>query len=88
LADCQARHPQSLDSHVNLSLFALNLAKLALAPEQPCDSSLHFSIASFKRLALNQHLLELFISMFELEPTLIKSHPNYQNLCQYGAITS
>ncbi|MBO1348614.1 MAG: transposase [Hormoscilla sp. GUM202] len=88
LADCQARSPEALDSHVNASLTALNLAKTALQQSQPATDQLSFSIASYKRLALNEHLLNLFISMFDLEPTLIKSHPNYQNLLAYGAIAS
>ncbi len=37
-------------------------------------------------LALNEHLLNLFIDLFELEPTLIKSHANYRKLLDYGAI--
>jgi len=78
LTDCQARSPEAIDTHVNASLMALNLAKVALS----------FSLASFKRLALNQHLLDLFIDLFELEPTLIKSHANYQKLLDYGAIAS
>ena len=88
LADCQARHPDALDTHVNASLLALNLAKAALQSSSPSSKPMRFSIASFKRLALNHHLLELFISLFELEPTLIKSHPSYQKLLSYGAIAS
>lgn len=87
-ADCQARSPEALDSHVNASLMALNLAKAALQQSQPATSELSFSIASYKRLALNEHLLDLFISLFDLEPTLIKSHSNYQTLLGYGAIAS
>ena len=45
-----------------------------------------FSMATYKRLALNAHLLELFISMLGLDPTLIKSHPNYDLLLQYGSL--
>ena len=86
LADCQARSPEAIDTHVNASLIALNLAKVALQKSQPEIGSLSFSIASFKRLALNEHLLDLFIDLFELEPTLIKSHINYQKLLHYGAI--
>lgn len=88
LADCQSRLPESIDTHVNASLMALNLAKAALQQSQPTTDSLSFSIASFKRLALNGHLLDLFIDWFELEPTLIKSHPNYRKLLDYGAIVS
>lgn len=88
LADCQARCAQAIDTHVNASLLALNLAKAALKDPHPERKELSFSIASFKRLALNQHLLDIFIEMFELDPTLIKSHENYQTLLDYGAIAS
>ena len=45
-------------------------------------------MASLKRRALNQHLLERFIVNLDLEPSLIKSHPNYSTLCDYGAIAA
>lgn len=88
LADCQARSAEALDSHVNASLSALNLAKAALQAHPSTPAPLRFSLASYKRLALNEHLLNLFISWFELEPTLIKSHPAYEKLLAYGAIAS
>lgn len=88
LVDCQARSAEAIDTHVNASLMALNLAKVALQNNQREADSLSFSLASFKRLALNQHLLDRFIDQFDLEPTLIKSHPNYQKLLDYGAIAS
>ncbi|MBE7385886.1 MAG: hypothetical protein F6J95_031420 [Leptolyngbya sp. SIO1E4] len=87
LADCQARSPEAIDTHVNASLMALNLAKVALQEGQATES-LSFSFASFKRRALNEHLLDLFIEQFELEPTLIKSHVNYQKLLDYGTMAA
>ena len=91
LADCQARDLTKLDFHFNASLLALNLAKFqawqshqSSHPEKPFV----FSMASFKRLALNHHLLERFISLLDLEPTLIKSHPNFHSLCSYGVIAA
>ena len=39
-------------------------------------------------LGLNSHLLERFIDKLYLEPTLIKSHPNYSSLYDYGAIAA
>ncbi len=45
-------------------------------------------MASYKRIAFNDHLLERFISKLDLNPTLIKSHPNYENLHSYGIIAS
>ncbi|PZO46783.1 MAG: IS4 family transposase, partial [Phormidesmis priestleyi] len=47
-----------------------------------------FSMASYKRRKLNQHLLERFIHNLDLDETLIKSHPNYQSLCDYGTLVS
>jgi DDE superfamily endonuclease len=91
LCDCQSRQQQSLDFHFNASLAALNIAKLE---QQQTHSDTgedsqrqSFSMATYKRLALNEHLLERFISMLELDPTLIKSHPNYDSLLQYGSLT-
>ena len=88
LADCQARSPEAIDSHVNASLLALNLAKATLQETYREREPLSFSIASLKRLALNEHLVDLFIALFELESTSIKSHANYRKLLDYGAIAS
>jgi hypothetical protein len=90
LCDCQSRQQQSLDFHFNVSLAALNIAKLEQQKTQSNtgeDSQPQsFSMATYKRLALNGHLLERFISMLELDQTLIKSHPNYDSLLQYGSL--
>ena len=90
LCDCQSRHQQSLDFHFNASLAALNIAKLEQQRTQSDTGEetmpQSFSMATYKRLALNGHLLERFISMLELDPTLIKSHPNYDSLLHYGSL--
>jgi hypothetical protein len=97
LGDAQTRDQKRLDFHFNAALSALNWVKCAhfqglnaniIAPEsaqtppQPEPSSM----ASYKRVALNQHLLELLIEKLDLYPTLIKSHLNYSNLCKYEVI--
>jgi hypothetical protein len=89
LCDCQSRQELSLDFHFNVSLTALNIAKYEQLPTQSEDDaeSVSFSMATYKRLAFNQHLLERFISMLDFDLTLIKSHPNYQSLLQYGSLT-
>jgi hypothetical protein len=86
LGDCQSRQLQALDTHVNASLTALNLAKATLRQDSPRSQPVSFSIASLGRAALNQHLLDLFITQLDLDQTLIKSHPNFQNLCRYGTL--
>lgn len=91
LCDAQTRQPQTLDFHFNASLTALNLAKYEdqlCSQDNPKQALSPFSMASYKRVAFNDHLLERFISMLELNPTLIKSHPNYQNLRSYGIIAT
>jgi hypothetical protein len=90
LCDCQSRQQKSLDFHFNASLAALNLAKLEQHKTQldtgEDSQPQSFSMATYKRLALNGHLLERFISMLGLDSTLIKSHPNYDSLLQYGSL--
>lgn len=88
LADCQARDLTKLDFHFNASLTALNLAKWDAVQQHDCSTNLVFSMASYKRRALNYHLLERFIDKLDLDHTLIKSHPNYSNLYDYGAIAA
>jgi len=92
LCDAQPRQPQTLDFLFNASLTALNLAKyedqLRSTQDNQQQSLPTFSMASYKRVAFNDHLLERFISMLDLNPTLIKSHPNYQNLRSYGIIAA
>lgn len=88
LADCQARDLTKLDFHFNSSLTALNLAKWHAVQQHNSNTNLVFSMTSHKRRGLNHHLLERFIDKLDLEPTLIKSHPNYSNLCDYGAIAA
>ena len=92
LCDAQTRQPQRLDFHFNASLSALNLAKyqaqLRQAQQDATEPSTPFSMATYKRFAFNDHLLERFIGQLELDPTLIKSHPNYENLRSYGIIAS
>jgi hypothetical protein len=92
LTDAQTRDPKKLDFHFNASLTALNLAKyddqLHHAQATCKQSATPFSMASYKRVAFNHHLLKRFICELDLDPTSIKSHPNYQNLLSYGIIAA
>ena len=88
LGDCQARDMKKLDFHFNASLSTLNLAKLDAQLQHLGNEPFVFSMASVKRRALNDHLLEIFIAQLDLKPTLIKSHPNYQLLRNYVTIAA
>jgi Transposase DDE domain len=87
LSDCQARNEKALDFHFNASLMALNLAKREARLQHTGTKDFIFSMNNVKRGALNDHLLNRFISKLDLDPTLIKSHPNFQSLREYGLIT-
>lgn len=88
LTDCQARDRQKLDFHFNASLTALNLAKYEQFLQRDPQQTFGFSMASYKRRKLNHYLLERFIRKLDLNETLIKSHPNYQSLCEHGVLVS
>ena len=88
LEDCQARDLTKLEFHFNACLTALNLAKVEKNSQHPAQEPVPFFMTSVKRRALNQHLLERFIATLDLEPTLIKPHPNYPTLCDYGIIAA
>lgn len=88
LCDCQARDVKKLDFHFNASFTALNLAKLDAYQPDLGKQPFVFSMASLKRRALNDHLLNLFISKLALSPRAIKSHPNYESLRSYGVIAA
>lgn len=88
LTDCQARDKDKLDFHFNSSLSALNLAKLDAHLDHTSDEPLVFSMANSKRHYFNDYLLNQFISMLDLDPTLIKNHPSYEFLRACGSIAA
>jgi hypothetical protein len=70
------------------TLSILNLAKYEdqLQQSNPQEPSEPFSMSSIKRRAFNTYLLEQFIAMLGLDPTCIKSSPNFEELCSLGII--
>jgi hypothetical protein len=86
LTDCQARSQAKLHFHFNASLSAVTLAKLD-ARQQYGEAASGFSMASLKRRAFNQHLLERISQYLAQGHSLEKSSPHYEELCNYGIIT-
>lgn len=86
LSDCQARSQAKLDLHFNASLSAASLAKLE-ARQQRGDTDESFSLASLKRRAFNQHLIDRICEHLANGHSLEKSSPDYEALCNYGTIT-
>ena len=86
LTDCQARSQAKLNFHFNASLSAGTLAKLE-ARQHNEDAASGFSMASLKRRAFNQHLIERISQYLAKGHSLEKSSPDYEELCNYGTIT-
>ena len=86
LSGSQARSRAKLKFHFNASLSALTLGKLE-ARQQSGGSPAGFSMASVKRRAFNEHLLERISRHLAQGHSLEKSSPGYEALCDYGTIT-
>ena len=88
LSDCQARRLPRLDFHFNASLIALNLAKHQPSSSHSFAKSFVFSMASYKRLEFNKHLLSTFIDKLDLDRDLILNHPNLPSVLSYGTLAA
>jgi Transposase DDE domain len=86
LSDCQARSQAKLQCHFAASLPAITVAKLE-ARQQRDEPTASFSMASLQRRYVNAHLIERIVSTFADGTTLDKCSPEYEQLCNYGAIT-
>jgi hypothetical protein len=86
LTDCQARSQAKLDCHCNASVTAVSLAKLE-ARQQSGQATSSCSMASLKRRAFNQHLIDRICEHLANGHRLEKSSPEYDTLCNYGLIT-
>jgi hypothetical protein len=85
LSDCQARAKAQLAFHFNASLSAGTFAKRE-ARHQTGNGDQAFSMASLKRRAFNQHLIDRICAHLANGQSLEKSSPDYETLCHYGII--
>jgi hypothetical protein len=85
LSDCQARSQAKLEFHFNASLSAVTFAKLEARPQNG-NGDQAFSMASLKRRAFNQHLIDRICEHLANGQSLEKSSPDYEALCNYGII--
>jgi len=88
LSDCQSPDSQRLDFHFNASLTALNLAKYQAYNCHLSSQPFVFSMASYKRLEFNRHLISTFIDKLDLDRNLILNHPNFPSVLSYGTLVA
>lgn len=80
LADCQARSINKIDTHMNLALSAVNVAKV----EQGVSADEPFSMEDAKVLHHNQLLIDRFISILPKGIELDKNDPKVRELYTFG----
>jgi hypothetical protein len=88
LTSCQARNKEKLNSHFNLSLTAVNLAKIIHWYSIPIEQRKAFSLSDIKTINHNTLLLEKFIVMFAIKPNVLKNNQNVKELLLYGTIAA
>ena len=87
LNHCQAPCSQALQFHFNASMTALNLLKFQDRQHHAGGGKV-ISISSWKIRKANVHLLERFSADLGLDFSYIKSQPDFEQLCHYGAIAA
>jgi DDE superfamily endonuclease len=87
LTDCQSRDEHRINYHLNVSLLALNVAKLEDGVLQKRMGLSHaFSMTNWMRKFHVEIIINRFISMFGLDLTLIKLNPLYDAMLSFGNI--
>jgi len=88
LTTCQARNKEKLDFHFNMSLTAVNVAKIVHWYSIPIEKRKSFSLSDIKTINHNTLLLERFITMFAIKPYILKNNQNVKELLLYGTIAA
>lgn len=87
LTDCQSRDARRINYHLNVSLLALNVAKLEDNAVQKRAGTKHaFSMTNWARKFHVEIVINRFISMFGFDPILIKLNPLYDLILSFGGI--
>src|SRR5215210_739166 len=87
LEHCQARDQKALHYHFNAALTTVNVTKVEFQRAREEERNV-FSMSSFKQQSYNEHFMEMIISKLNMEPSVIKNHPQYEFLRNYAAIAA
>ena len=88
LLDCQSCRKEAIHTQINASFAALNLLKLEDLREKQTQGQSVISIASWKRLKFNQHLMCRVFDNLGLSLSNDKVMDTYEQLSGYGAIAA
>jgi hypothetical protein len=82
LTHCQARSKQKLHFHLNMSLTAVNLARVSIERSKKA-----ISISTFIRRAYNRWLITRFLSKLSLKAQIGLKHPKVQQVIRMGSMS-
>ncbi|MDC0584448.1 transposase [Bacteroidales bacterium] len=88
LNDCQARSENKLDFHFNVSLTAINIAKVTHWLSIPKEHRKSFSMTDIKTINHNALQLNMFFDKFGINPYLPKNKKKVRELLYYGTIAA
>ena len=88
LEDCQSTDKKILDTHFNMSLFALNLARIENIISRGEENAQPFSMMNYKRIYSNKRMLNLFIYKFGIDLSSEKMRIAYDEMLKIGTIAS
>ena len=88
LTHCQARSKNKIHFHVNTSLSAVSVAKIAHFIHRDKTDFKTFSISDIKTAYLNEKMLDLFLSNFEINAKLDKNQIAIQRILNFGKIAA
>lgn len=84
LEDCQARDKKALDFHFNMSMTAINLAKLDLLHQHDPKQTFVFSLRSYIHRIFSHRLLSRLFSNLDLDLTCIKVNNAFHHALSFG----
>lgn len=87
LTHCQARSEDKIYFHVNLSLTAVGIAKVAHYYNENTTNET-YSISDVKTLYFNELMLNLFFSNFQVDPELQKNNEAVLKVLNFGTIAA
>lgn len=84
LTDAQTRTTTAIDTHLNMSMFALALARAEHYQTFGLESERPFSMNAAKTRAFNEHFALHILSIYGLSPEMIKNHPHFSAIRNYA----
>ena len=88
LLDCQSRKSDAINTHLNISITALNVLKIEDCLTKGNFSQSVISISSWKCIKFNKHYISNILSMLDIGEDDEKYMAVYEKFSNYGAVAA